>query len=443
MQKYKQVFYRQFDRTLERWRLSGINVAESEVYRLLHSIKGTAATIGLQEWTDEAALLLMHMDEEGGSEQSFADVMRMIAPIVRLRADVADSDSAQPSDEPPTVDGSRANAAAGTPAADGQRANAAAGMPTADGQRANAASEAPATGAPTDTPTAAAPAKALVLLVDDDVTLLQMFKERLEAEGCLVLATPFPEKAIRWFYELKPDCIVLDVELPGHSGYELLTELQLRSPQPFVPVVLMSALHEKSDRMKAYELGADDFLAKPIDPDEFAVRVLNKIRRKQAIVKLMRSDASKVAEPETASAAEGAVEPATERWRIAILDDDPIIRNLLQRRLKDWQLDGKAPEVRTFADGSAFFEDDWYRQKGNYLLILDRMMPKINGIEVLTRLRADYPADRYRIIMLTGVGEQEEIAQAMRLGTDDYVTKPFRLPELEARMLRLLQGNKG
>lgn len=413
MQKYKQVFIRQFDRTLELWRASGKNVAESEVYRLLHSIKGTAATIGLQEWTDEAALLLKHMDEEGGSELSFADIMRVIAPIVRLRADVANSDFGQSTD-----------------------------VPTADGRQANATLDAPAAGAPMDARPAAAPAKALVLLVDDDVTLLQMFKERLEAEGCLVLATPYPEKAIRWFYELKPDCIVLDVVLPGHSGYDLLTVLQ-RSPQLFVPVILMSALHEKSDRMKAYVLGADDFLAKPIDSDEFAVRVLNKIRRKQSIAKLMPSNGPKHAGTGTALAAEGDADQGAEQWRIAILDDDPIIRNLLQRRLKDWRQDGKAPEVRTFADGSAFFEDDWHRQKGNYLLILDRMMPKINGIEVLTRLRADYPADRYRIIMLTGVGEQEEIAQAMRLGTDDYVIKPFRLPELEARMLRFLQGNKG
>ncbi|TNJ57398.1 response regulator, partial [Paenibacillus hemerocallicola] len=333
-------------------------------------------------------------------------------------------------------------ATTGTPIAEGRQTNATRGTQTADGPHPNAISEAPATAAAMDAQTAAAPAKPLVLLVDDDVTLLQMFKERLEAEGCLVLATPFPEKAIRWFYELKPDCIVLDVILPGHSGYDLLTVLQ-RSPQLFVPVILMSALYEKSDRMKAYVLGADDFLAKPIDPDEFAVRVLNKIRRKQSIAKLMPSNGSKHAGTGTALSAEGDADQGAEHWRIAILDDDPIIRNLLQRRLKDWRLDGKAPEVRTFADGSAFFEDDWHRRKGNYLLILDRMMPKINGIEVLTRLRADYPADRYRIIMLTGVGEQEEIAQAMRLGTDDYVIKPFRLPELEARMLRFLQGNKG
>ncbi|TNJ64237.1 Hpt domain-containing protein [Paenibacillus hemerocallicola] len=99
MQKYKQVFIRQFDRTLERWRASGKTVAETEVYRLLHSIKGTAATIGLQEWTDEAALLLKHMNEEGGSELSFADIMRVIAPIVRLRADAADSDFGRSTDE--------------------------------------------------------------------------------------------------------------------------------------------------------------------------------------------------------------------------------------------------------------------------------------------------------------------------------------------------------
>jgi len=127
-------------------------------------------------------------------------------------------------------------------------------------------------------------------------------------------------------------------------------------------------------------------------------------------------------------------------WRVAILDDDSIIRAMLLRRFRDLEIGGRRLEVRAYEDGAAFLEDDWHRGEGNCLLILDRMMPKVNGLEVLARLRAGDSADRYRIIMLTGIGEEQEIANAMRLGTDDYVVKPFRLPELEARMMRILQG---
>ncbi|MNR00296.1 Transcriptional regulatory protein OmpR [compost metagenome] len=114
---------------------------------------------------------------------------------------------------------------------------------------------------------------------------------------------------------------------------------------------------------------------------------------------------------------------------------------MLERRLRDMEVvGGEGLEIRTFADGEAFFSDEWHHSEGAYLLILDRMMPRMNGMEVLTRLRAEYPADKYRILMLTGNGDETEIAQAIQAGTDDYVTKPFRLPELEARIRRLLQG---
>ncbi|MDF2719847.1 MAG: hypothetical protein K0R28_6772, partial [Paenibacillus sp.] len=260
MQKYKQVFIRQFDQTLEKWQTSGKDVPESELYRLLHSIKGTAATIGLQEWTDQAAALLQDIDEESATGLSYPDIILVLAPLIGLRTQAGASGAAQteavPAEEP-------------------------------DAKRNNP--DAPTAIAPA-APSAAAPAKALVLLVDDDLALLQLFKERLEAEGCLVLATPYPDKAIQWFYELKPDCVVLDVVLPGHSGYDLLSILQDRSLQLIVPVILMSAQHDKDARLKAYTRGADDFLAKPVDPDEFAVRVMNKIRRKQSIGKYMLSD---------------------------------------------------------------------------------------------------------------------------------------------------------
>ncbi|MNN74721.1 Response regulator MprA [compost metagenome] len=80
---------------------------------------------------------------------------------------------------------------------------------------------------------------------------------------------------------------------------------------------------------------------------------------------------------------------------------------------------------------------------GRYLLVLDRMMPRMNGMEVLRKLRSGAGRGEYTILMLTGVNEEREIAEAIQAGTDDYLTKPFSLVELEARVVRLLRGMNG
>lgn len=408
MTKYQLLFIGQFDETIASWRLADKPASEADLYRLLHRIKGTAATIGLGDWSLAAERLLRGLAEYGSRPWPLAELERYIAPLLALRSSV--------------------NAGDGE-AAESLRELAAAGAETAAAEAAEAAEATAELAAP------AAPPESLVLLVDDDVALLRVLKERLEQEGCMVMATPYPETALRWFRELKPDCIVLDVVMSGHGGFELLAFLRERSLMSMMPVLLMSAQNDAAVRIRAYESGADDFIPKPVDPAEFAARVRNKVRRKQSIGLLLRQEGP-------TEAGTGAESPQAGPGRVAVIDDDPLIRNMLERRVRDLEEAEEGLEVRTYADGEAFFRDEWHRIGQAYLLILDRMMPRMNGMEVVRRLRAEHPADKYRILMLTGTGDEADIAQAIRAGTDDYVTKPFRLPELEARIRRLLPGGR-
>ncbi|WP_167859803.1 response regulator [Paenibacillus cymbidii] len=402
MRKYQLLFIGQFDETIASWRLTGGPVREADLYRLLHRIKGTAATIGLGDWSLAAERLLPGLAEYGDRLWPLAELERFVAPLLALRGS--------------------ANAGDGEAAAS-LRELAAAGEETAAAVETQAAAD------------PAKPHEALVLLVDDDVALLRVMKERLEQEGCMVMATPYPETALRWFRELKPDCVVLDVVMTGRGGFELLAYLQERSLMSMMPVLLMSAQNDSAIRIRAYESGADDFIPKPVEPAEFAARVLNKVRRKMSIGQLLRQGAANGSGP-------GGDSPQAGPGRVAVIDDDPLIRNMLERRVRDLEEAETGLDVRTYPDGEAFFQDEWHRSGQAYLLILDRMMPRMNGMEVVRRLRAEHPADKYRILMLTGIGDEADIAQAIRAGTDDYVTKPFRLPELEARIRRLLPGGR-
>ncbi|MBN8210228.1 diguanylate cyclase [Bacillus sp. NTK071] len=125
--------------------------------------------------------------------------------------------------------------------------------------------------------------------------------------------------------------------------------------------------------------------------------------------------------------------------RIAVVDDDEIMRTLLTSQLQQFQSDGNYEiEVRSYREGESFFEDSWHQGNSSCLVLLDGIMPRMDGIEVLRKLRNE-SSSRYTVMMLTGRKSEKDIVKALELGADDYITKPFSMVELEARIRRLIQ----
>jgi two-component system, cell cycle response regulator len=130
------------------------------------------------------------------------------------------------------------------------------------------------------------------------------------------------------------------------------------------------------------------------------------------------------------------------KLKIGIIDDDRIIRELLKQQLDDIGEEEFEVEIRSFADGEEFFNDPWHRQNERFLLIIDRIMPKMDGLEVLQKIRTQYDRRRYQCIMLTSRDSEAEIALAIQRGANDYLIKPFSLKELRARIKGLLRGSR-
>jgi diguanylate cyclase (GGDEF)-like protein len=129
----------------------------------------------------------------------------------------------------------------------------------------------------------------------------------------------------------------------------------------------------------------------------------------------------------------------TQTVKIAVVDDDPIIRSVLSQILRKITVPlQRNIEFRTFPDGLDFLESDWGADNCPYLIILDGMMPKMDGLEVLQKIRKERRRDRYSIMMLTTRKNDSDIERAMQLGADDYMTKPFKMAELEARIESLI-----
>ncbi|MGH8824719.1 MAG: response regulator transcription factor [Jiangellaceae bacterium] len=123
-------------------------------------------------------------------------------------------------------------------------------------------------------PEAASPRR--VLVVDDDPTVSDVVRRYLERAGFDVDKAGDGLSALALAAERPPDLVVLDLMLPGMSGLEVCRRLRRSSD---VPVVMLTALGEESDRVVGFETGADDYVTKPFSPRELALRVQSVLRR--------------------------------------------------------------------------------------------------------------------------------------------------------------------
>jgi two-component system response regulator CpxR len=118
-----------------------------------------------------------------------------------------------------------------------------------------------------------------VLIVDDDVELCDLLRQYLASEGLAVDATHDGARGAEAALRGEHDLVVLDVMLPGMSGFDVLRRVRAASA---VPVVMLTARGDDVDRIVGLELGADDYLAKPFNPRELVARIRAVLRRTRA-----------------------------------------------------------------------------------------------------------------------------------------------------------------
>src|SRR5450432_2710028 len=126
------------------------------------------------------------------------------------------------------------------------------------------------------TESAAAPAKPVLLIVDDDQELCALLVEYLAPEGFAVELLDNGSAALERLSRAPPDLVVLDVMLPELSGFEVLRRIRATSA---VPVIMLTARGEEVDRVVGLEMGADDYLPKPFSPRELVARIKAVLRR--------------------------------------------------------------------------------------------------------------------------------------------------------------------
>ncbi|RJQ41380.1 MAG: response regulator [Nitrospiraceae bacterium] len=125
--------------------------------------------------------------------------------------------------------------------------------------------------------------KASILIADDLDVHLELMEAIFEKEGCHVLTAHNADEALQLLEKSSPDMAILDVMMPGMSGYDLCKKLKEKSGARFFPVILVTSLAELEDKIAGIEAGADDFITKPFKSIELTtkVRSLLKFRKLQ------------------------------------------------------------------------------------------------------------------------------------------------------------------
>ena len=126
-----------------------------------------------------------------------------------------------------------------------------------------------------------------VLVVDDEMEIRDLLASFLTEKGYEVIMAPAGEQAIELANREAPDAILLDVRMPGIDGIEVCRRLKAKPKTQYIPIVMITGYDE--NKIDAIEVGADDFLNKPIDLVELAVRVKSILRTRYLSVELERA----------------------------------------------------------------------------------------------------------------------------------------------------------
>ena len=118
--------------------------------------------------------------------------------------------------------------------------------------------------------------KQKILVADDEASIRRILETRLKMVGYDVVVAEDGEEAVEVFNKTNPDLVVLDVMMPKMDGYGVTREIRRTSD---VPIIILTALGDVSERITGLELGADDYVIKPFSPKELEARVKAVLRR--------------------------------------------------------------------------------------------------------------------------------------------------------------------
>lgn len=257
-------------------------------------------------------------------------------------------------------------------------------------------------------------ARARVLIVDDVNENLHALMNILRDDYAIMVANNGAKALELAQRKPQPDLILLDIKMPGMDGYSVLARLNANPDTAAIPVIFVTALAEAADEARGLTLGVADYITKPVNPDLLHLRVRIQLELQRHRRHLDTFDIAQHADPK---------HPAT----LLVVDDVPEnIHELLEALKEDYRImvANSGAKALELVQGPAPPD----------LVLLDIVMPGMDGYEVCRRIKATPAGNGIPVIFVTVMDATQQKVKGFDLGGADFITKPFDIDEVRARV---------
>lgn len=261
-----------------------------------------------------------------------------------------------------------------------------------------------------------------VLVIEDNPLNMKLVKQLITLANYHAIEAFTAEDGLQLAKDTHPDLILLDIQLPGMDGLSALRIMKNDAAIKDIPVIALTAHAMSGDEMKAREAGCDGYLIKPIDTEQFF---------KTLKIYLEREKTDTKSEPVKSTRDEASPRGPT----ILVVDDDPLNVKLLSASLG-------ATGYRILKAFGGMEAIEMVKANTPDLILLDIMMPDMDGYEVIQKLKRHPETKDIPIVLITALEGEEEKARGLAVGADEFLNKPVNTAELETRVLSLLRMKK-
>jgi two-component system cell cycle response regulator len=266
---------------------------------------------------------------------------------------------------------------------------------------------------------------ARILVVDDIPANVKLLEVKLTAEYFDVVTAPDGPRALELAHSEAPDLILADVMMPGMDGFELCRRLKADSETAHIPLVMVTALSDVSDRVRGLEAGADDFLTKPVNDIALFARVRSLARLKQMMDELRVRQAAS-GDGTLLSEAELEIAEDLSDARVLLADSSETLAGKVNSYLAE---DGHTTRhVKTVRDALDLAQSEPFD-----LLIVSLHLGKEDGLRLCSQFRSQDDTRHVPILLLLDEEDLPRLPKGLEIGVTDYLIKPIDRNELRAR----------
>lgn len=265
---------------------------------------------------------------------------------------------------------------------------------------------------------------ARILVVDDQEPNVRLLEAKLKAEYFEVITATSGQGALDAARTGQPDVILLDVMMPGLDGFEVCRRLKADSATRHIPVVMVTALDQREDRVAGLECGADDFLTKPVDDVTLFARVRSLLRLKVVLDELRVREINAPGDflvPEA--------ESGRQNWVLVVAGDARAGEHLRSKLPASVQ--SKVVTDPALASKVAV--------SGIDLMLIDLTSSQFDGLRLCARVRSEAATRHVPIVAVVSSDDIERSVRALDLGVNDIIHRPVDAGELNARVATQLR----